>query len=60
MLHAHGAELEAQTGITEKTLAEFIVDVAKGARNVDGFKKVSQPTSACSLLLGASAAVAST
>lgn len=34
------AELEAQTGIAEKTLAEFIVDVAKGARNVDGFKKV--------------------
>lgn len=33
------AELEAQTGIAEKTLAEFIVDVAKGARNVDGFKK---------------------
>jgi len=36
------AELEAQTGIAEKTLAEFIVDVAKGARNVDGFKKVHQ------------------
>lgn len=33
-------ELEAQTGIAEKTLAEFVVDVAKGARNVDGFKKV--------------------
>jgi hypothetical protein len=44
-LHAYvcGAELEAQTGIAEKTLAEFIVDVAKGARNVDGFKKVRLP-----------------
>lgn len=37
LLHA---ELEAQTGIAERTLAEFIVDVAKGAKNVDGFKKV--------------------
>jgi hypothetical protein len=34
------AELEAQLGIAEKTLAEFIIDVAKGSRNVDGFKKV--------------------
>jgi hypothetical protein len=35
------AELEAQLGIAEKTLAEFIIDVAKGSKNVDGFKKVS-------------------
>jgi hypothetical protein len=34
------AELEAHLGIAEKTLAEFIVDVAKSARNVDGFKQV--------------------
>jgi len=35
------AELEAHLGIAEKTLAEFIVDVAKSARNVDGFKQVN-------------------
>jgi hypothetical protein len=46
-----GAELEAQTGIAEKTLAEFIVDVAKGARNVDGFKKVSKNAQTCICLL---------
>jgi hypothetical protein len=41
------AELEAQLGIAEKTLAEFIIDVAKGSRNVDGFKKVSKGVCFC-------------
>ncbi len=43
------AELEAQTGIAEKTIAEFIVDIAKSARNVDAFKKVRpmQPYTMC-------------
>lgn len=54
-----GAELEAQTGIAEKTLAEFIVDVAKGARNVDGFKKVSKPAVTCFCLVGNGAGSAS-
>jgi hypothetical protein len=40
MVCCAAAELEAQLGIAEKTLAEFIIDVAKGSRNVDGFKKV--------------------
>lgn len=39
------AELETQIGIAERTLAEFIVDVAQGARNVDSFKKVRTPHS---------------
>ena len=34
------AELEAQLGIAERTLAEFLVEVAQGSKNVDSFKKV--------------------
>lgn len=40
VLDAVAVELEAQIGIAEKTIAEFVIEVAKGARNVDAFKQV--------------------
>eukprot|EP00879_Flechtneria_rotunda_P012406 GHRR01012955.1.p1 GENE.GHRR01012955.1~~GHRR01012955.1.p1 ORF type:complete len:1206 (+),score=437.88 GHRR01012955.1:239-3856(+) len=33
------AEIEAHTGIAERAVAEFVVDIARGSKNVDAFKK---------------------
>ena len=35
-------ELEAHLHISEKAVAEFIIDLAKGKRNVDDFKVVRE------------------
>ena len=36
-------ELETHLNVADKTLAEFIVEIAKDVPTVDAFKKVSQP-----------------
>jgi hypothetical protein len=41
VLHAHPTELEAHLQISDKAVAEFVIDTARDCKDVDAFKKAS-------------------